>query len=70
MHIDADTVTLPDGRIREVWRDSCAHGHPTVQCGTAPCGRCGRYTRLYFCDDLRCDGEVTSYKHEAKCPPG
>lgn len=70
MEIDADTVVLADGRIREIWRDTCARGHPTVRCGTGLCGRCGQYTRLYTCDDLHCGGKVTSLKHEAKCPPG
>lgn len=69
MELDLDVYDLPGGGIGETWRETCARGHPTTRCGTAPCPRCGQYARLYYCDIKRCDGEVTPLAHEAKCPP-
>lgn len=68
MDIDADYQ--PDGEgLIVVPRETCANGHPVAARNTSPCPRCGKHTRLYYCADIHCDGEVTSRAHEAVCPP-
>lgn len=68
---DADYIYTGVGEgIQVVPRTQCARGHPVAHIiGWGVCPRCDQHTHVYYCADLRCDGEVTSYRHEEKCPP-
>ena len=69
MDFDADFYQKADGTWGERRRQQCAHGHDITLVSTGGCKRCRQLTRVFFCDDVHCDGMVTSLAHEAKCPP-